>query len=199
MMNANRILSNRPRIATAVLVALALWTAPSLHSAEPPKAGDQAPDFALKTLDDQAVRLGELTPKGAVALVVLRGWPGYQCPVCDRQVQDFIGSASGFAEAKVQVLFVYPGPANDLKSHAGEFKRWKGRKWPGEFRYVLDPDYTMVNAYHLRWDAPKETAYPSTFLIDQKGKVRFARVSHSHGDRARAADVLAEAKNLSNR
>ena len=154
------------------------------------KAGDKAPDFTLKALDDQMVRLGELTAKGKVVLVVLRGWPGYQCPICDRQVHDFIASEAGFAMAKAQLIFVYPGPANDLKAHAEEFKSWKGKQWPKEFLYVLDPDYTMVNAYGLRWDAPRETAYPSTFVLDKEGVIRFAKISHSHGDRTQAAEVL---------
>ena len=60
--------------ATATLLLCA--TPLALHAAEIPKVGDKAPDFALKTLDDQTVRLGELTAKGSVVLVVLRGWPG---------------------------------------------------------------------------------------------------------------------------
>lgn len=158
--------------------------------------GDKTPDFALNTLDGQTVRLSELTSKGKVVLVVLRGWPGYQCPVCDRQVQDFIQSASAFADAKARLVFVYPGPASELKEHAEEFRSMKGRQWPKEFLYVLDPDFAMVNAFGLRWDAPNETAYPSTFVLDAKGAVRFAKISHSHGDRTKATDILAEVKKL---
>jgi len=178
-------------------LALAIWVSQfTPAAAENPKVGEKAPDFSLKTLDDQNVRLSELTANGSVVLVVLRCWPGYQCPVCDRQVQDFISARSGFAEAKAQVVFVYPGPVEDLKAHAEEFKKWKGKEWPAEFLYVLDPDYTMVNAYGLRWDAPRETAYPSTFILNSKGIVRFVKISHSHGDRSKAADALAEVKKL---
>ena len=101
------------------------------------------------------------------------------------------------AEAKARLVFVYPGPADGLKAHAEEFKKWRGKEWPKEFLYVLDPDYTMVNAYCLRWDAPKETAYASTFVLDAKGVVRFAKTSRSHGDRTKADDVLVEVKKLS--
>jgi alkyl hydroperoxide reductase subunit AhpC len=55
----------------------------------------------------------------------------------------------------------------------------------------LDPDYTFTLRYGLRWDAPRETAYPSTFVIDRGGVVRFALVSRTHDGRAPAADVLA--------
>lgn len=179
--------------ATALLGAAPL----ALFAAEIPKVGEKAPNFTLKTLDDQTLSLSELTAKGSVVLVVLRGWPGYQCPICDRQVQDFIRLKSDFAEARSQIVFVYPGPADDLKAHAREFKEWKNKQWPGEFLYVLDPDYTMVNAYGLRWDAPRETAYASSFVLDGKGTVRFAKSSRTHGDRTKAADMLAEVKKLS--
>ena len=175
------------------LLSLSLLTA-AAQAGDPPKTGDKAPDFSLKSLDDQTVQLSKLTAKGKVVLVVLRGWPGYQCPICDGQVHDFISKKDDFAAAKAQLVFVYPGPAADLKAHAEEFKSWKGKVWPDEFLYVLDPDYTMVNAYNLRWDAPKETAYPSTFLLDDKGTVLFAKISHSHGGRSTANEILEELK-----
>ena len=190
--------ASRPVRARAIVALLFLCvSALALHAAEIPKAGDKAPDFTLKSLDDQTVRLGELTTKGNVVLIVLRGWPGYQCPICDRQVQDFIRIKSDFAEAKAQIVFVYPGPADGLKAHAEAFKKWKNKEWPKEFLYVLDPDYTMVNAYGLRWDAPKETAYASTFVLDTKGVARFAKTSRSHGDRTKADDAFTEVKKLS--
>lgn len=174
-----------------VLLACAL---PLTLKAAPPKVGDKAPDFTLKTLDDQTVRLSDLTATGKVVLVVLRGWPGYQCPLCTRQVQDYIASASGFASAKARVVMVYPGPADDLKAHATEFL--KNKQWPKEFIYLTDPAYSMVNAYGLRWDASGETAYPSTFVLDRKGVVRFAKISRSHGDRTKAGDILEVIKGL---
>jgi peroxiredoxin Q/BCP len=180
----------------ATLALLCSTLALAVTAAEPPKFGDKAPDFTLKTLDDQTVHLSDLTAKGNVVLVVLRGWPGYQCPICDRQVHDFAASAADFAKAGAQLIFVYPGPADGLKGHAEEFKTMKGRQWPNDFTYVLDPDYAMVNAYGLRWDAPHETAYPSTFVLNNKGTVRFAKISHTHGDRTSAKEVLTEVAKL---
>jgi len=176
------------RILSILLLGMALAQAQT--NTAPLKVGDEAPDFTLKALDDQTVRLSELTANGNVVLTVLRGWPGYQCPICDRQVHDFIASEASFAKAKAQLIFVYPGPANDLKSHAEEFRSWRGKQWPKEFLYVLDPDYAMVNAYGLRWEAPRETAYPSTFVLDKNRVIRFAKISHSHGDRTTATEIL---------
>jgi peroxiredoxin Q/BCP len=153
----------------------------------PPAVGQTAPDFTLKTLDDKAIALKELTAKKPLVLVVLRGWPGYQCPLCTKQVQGFLSMATELA-GKAQVLMVYPGPDAGLKEHARDFL--KNKQWPKEFLFVTDPDYTFTEAYSLRWKAENETAYPSTFIVDKKGKVRFAHVSKEHGGRVSAPDVL---------
>lgn len=176
--------------AGAVLMALPFVA--TAYSA--PAAGDTAPDFELNTLTDQPVKLSSLTSDANVVLLVLRGWPGYQCPICSRQVHDFLTSAPAFKEANARIVMVYPGPSDDLKAHADEFQ--DAFEWPGHFTYLLDPDYTMINAYGLRWDAPRETAYPSTFVLDRSGTVRFAKISDSHGGRTSASDVLAEIKKL---
>lgn len=153
-----------------------------------PKAGDMASDFTLKTLDDQSVRLSDLTAKSQVVLVVLRGWPGYQCPYCTKEARDYVNNAEKLKAAGVQVVMVYPGPADDLKAHATEFLQ--NKDWPKDFLFVLDPDYSFTKSYGLRRDAPKETAYPSTFIISKEGKVTFAHVSKQHGDRVGSDAVL---------
>lgn len=175
----------------AAIVLLALTT--SAYAAQP-KVGDQAPDFTLKTLEDKDVKLSELAAKDKVVLVVLRGWPGYQCPLCTRQVRDFTDSAGDFAKAKARVVMVYPGPSDKLKAHAKEFLG--NAEWPKGFTFVTDPDFTMVNAYGLRWDAKSETAYPSTFVVDLKGVVRFAKISKGHGDRSTAGNILEAVKSV---
>jgi peroxiredoxin len=153
-----------------------------------PKVGDMAPDFTLKTLDDKSVQLSDLTARSQVVLVVLRGWPGYQCPYCTKQAHDYVKNAEKLKAAGVQVVMVYPGPADDLKAHATEFLQ--NKDWPKDFLFVLDPDYSFTKSYGLRWDAPKETAYPSTFIISKDGKVTFAHISKQHGDRVGSDAVL---------
>jgi peroxiredoxin len=153
-----------------------------------PRAGDTAPDFTLPTIGDNPVRLSSLLSRGPVVLVVLRGYPGYQCPICNRQVQQFLSNAGAFADTGAQVLFVYPGPSKGLDAKAGEFVADK--KLPPHFTFALDPDYSFTTSYRLRWNAPRETAYPSTFVLDRNGKVMFAKTSNSHSGRVSASDVL---------
>ena len=168
----------------AVVVLTAYATA-----VDAPKVGGEAQDFELPVLGGEKIKLSKLTESGPVVLVVLRGHPGYQCPLCTKQFGEFLGKADEFKKAGAQVVFVYPGPADKLKERAGEFV--KGTDYPTHFTVLLDPDYAFTNAYGLRWDAKNETAYPSTFVIDGNRKVAFVKVSTTHGDRAKVGDVLA--------
>lgn len=159
-----------------------------------PKVGEKAPDFTLKTLTGDSVSLTETRAKGPVVLVMLRGWPGYQCPACTSQVGELLGQKDALKAQKATVLLVYPGPAERLADRAKEFIT--GKDLPAHFRFVTDPGYAMVNAWKLRWDAPKETAYPATYVIDGQGTIQFAKVSQTHGGRAKTADVLAALEKL---
>jgi peroxiredoxin len=183
------------RGAHAVFVAL-LSVSPGFATAvaDPPRVGDKAPDFTLAQIDGRKLALSAELKSGPVVLIVGRGWVGYQCPFCNRQFGDFLASAKEIDAAGARVLWVYPGPAEDVQKRAEEFAA--GRAFPANFRFVLDPDYSFTTAYGLRWDAPQETAYPSTFVIDRGGVVRYALVSRAHGGRATAADVLTELRKL---
>jgi len=130
-----------------------------------------------------------------VVLVVLRGYPGYQCPFCNRQVQDFIQKSQGFADAGARVVLVYPGPAQDLGAKANEFL--SDKKLPGNIELLLDPGYDFTNMYGLRWDAPHETAYPSTFLIDSRGVYSSARSSKSMAEEPRLRKLSTHCQNTS--
>jgi peroxiredoxin len=153
-----------------------------------PAIGQKAPDFSLVAVDGATVRLSSEVARGPVVLVVLRGWPGYQCPFCTRQFGEYMTRAADVTATGAHVLFVYPGPADGLKAHAEGLL--KSSTLPAAYRVLLDPDYTFTLAYGLRWEAPMETAYPSTFVIDKGGTVVFARTSHAHDDRVPVADVL---------
>jgi len=162
--------------------------APQNMAMSRPTVGSQAPNFKLKTAEGEEVELAAMTKKGPVVLLMLRGFPGYQCPYCTAQVGEFMGRIKDFQAAGSNIIAVYPGPAEGLAEHAQDFVR--GKTVPANFYLVLDPDYSFTNLYGLRWDAPKETAYPSTFLIDRAGTVRFTKFSSTHGDRAGADTVL---------
>lgn len=178
-------------VCVAVLAALAHaqpTTAPATQPAQTPAVGDKAPDFTLSTPDGTPVSLSATLEAGPAVVVMLRGYPGYQCPVCTKQVNDLIVRRADFAAENARVILVYPGPADGLKTHAEQFAGDKA--WPEHFKLVIDPDYAFTNAWHLRWDKAGETAYPASFVVDRSGVIRFAKVSQSHGGRASAGELV---------
>ncbi|CAD74478.1 probable bacterioferritin comigratory protein (Bcp) [Rhodopirellula baltica SH 1] len=162
--------------------------APGKEPPHPPKVGQEAPDFELMNQEGEVVSLKALTEKSPVVMLVLRGWPGKQCPMCSRQVGEFLSKKAALKD--VQVVMIYPGPAELLEMHAKEFQG--NKTFPPNYHFVLDPDYKFTSAWGLRWDAPRETAYPSTFVVDQNQKIVFGKTVISHGDRADVATVVAK-------
>jgi len=178
-----------PLFIFGILVATAALSTGRASEPTPPKVGEKSPDFTLKSLAGIDVQLSKQVRKGPVVLVVLRGFPGYQCPLCTLQVGELIGKSEMFTSKQASVLLIYPGPAADLQKRAREFVA--GKNLPKNFELLLDPDYSFVNRYGLRWDQPNETAYPSAFVIGKDGRIAFAKVSLSHGGRARVSELLA--------
>jgi peroxiredoxin len=154
----------------------------------PPSVGSKAPDFALRTLDSKTVRLAPLLKQGPVVLVVLRGYPGYQCPFCTQQVGELIQKSEDFEKRSARLVFVYPGPTEGLAKYAGDFVT--GKDMPKNYSFTVDPGYRLIQSYGLRWEAPNETAYPSSFVIARNGRVTYAKVSREHGDRAPVAELI---------
>jgi len=179
-------------LATSLLMTNSLTT--SLHSQERKaegrkiESGDKAIAFKAMDFDGQAFDFEPEKSGRWTVLVFLRGYPGYQCPLCSRQVGELIGKADVLSAARADVLLVYPGVAKDLTAKSKEFMA--NKQLPPNFKLVVDTDYQIVNAYKLRWEAPRETAYPATLVIDPTGVVRYTKISETHGDRAPVKDVL---------
>jgi peroxiredoxin len=186
----------RTRLAVCMLFGALLVGVPAgaafgqAGPADIPEVGSEAPEFKLSTPEGKEVRLSSLLVKTAVVLIVLRGYPGSQSPECKKQVQDFKTKADKFRALGVQLLLVYPGPADQASAKAREFLASEGTL-PANVHLVVDPDYKMTTRYGLRWDAPNETAYPATFVIAPDAEVRFCKVSSGHGDRPTADEMLA--------
>jgi thioredoxin-dependent peroxiredoxin len=214
-MSPNRI---HAFLVTAFLISPALVCASSAQSPVVPapaaqvqatkvlevlKEGDTAKDVAFEPLKgEEKVKLSELTKNGPVVLVVLRGFPGYQCPLCAGQVRDLLRNSAELEKLGATVMLIYPGPgpAAELKKRANEFlagRRLVGQELPKSFIMMVDPEYSFTNLYELRWNAPAETSYPSTFVLDTKRVVRFRQISVTHGDRAATKEVLAALIKLS--
>ncbi len=160
-------------------------------SADPPgiAVGEKAPDFELPVVGgDGFLRLSDEIRKGPVVVVVLRGYPGYQCGICNRQVSAMVSRARALGDAAERVILVYPGDVDRLDRRADEFLG--SRRIPEPLVMVRDEGMAMVTEWGLRWNRPNETAYPATFVIDRNGRVRWTKVSQSHAGRSRVEEIL---------
>jgi peroxiredoxin len=175
------------RACQITIAALAFAFTLKVNAADTPKVGEKAPDFALKTVDQKSIRLSDLTPNSGVVLLVAAWLAGVSVPLVH-------GPGSGLDRFR-RATFQGKGAHRDGLSGSGrpfESPRAGIPRKKAVAKRLLDPDYAMVNAYGLRWDASNETAYPATFLLDRKGIIRFAKkFSRTHGDRTKALDIIA--------
>ncbi len=158
-----------------------------------PKEGSKIGEIEGTTINGADFHLSKHVEKGSVVLVMLRGFPDAQCPVCSTQVAGYIAKAEEFEKQRnTPVVFIYPGKVNNLQKRAKEFTAplEKEVDLPSNFIFLLDQDFKITNQLNLRWDNPKETAYPAAFVIDHDGYIQYAKVSDNHGDRATAHEIL---------
>lgn len=180
------------------MILMAVCSASGLARGAEPQTlarGSEMPSATIQELGGERKELAMYWMDGPVVLVVLRGYPGYQCPLCTRQVAELVKSAEMFQKHGAKVVFIYPGLEPMLDAKAGDFLR--GTKLPEHFRMVIDNDCRLVSKLGLRWDAKSETAYPSTFVIAKGGRIEFVKTSRSHGGRASAMDVTQVLESLS--
>ena len=74
--------------------------------AETPAVGAKAADFTLLTPTGKSVTLSAEQGGRPLVLVILRGFQGYQCPYCVKQIHDFVDRASDFKAKNTRVLLV---------------------------------------------------------------------------------------------
>jgi len=158
-----------------------------------PEEGSKIGEITGTTMNGADFKFSKYVEKGSVVLVMLRGFPGQQCPVCSTQVAGYIAKAEAFEQQRnTPVVFIYPGEVENLEKRAKEFTAplEKEIDLPGNFHFLLDPNLEVTEQLNLRWDDPKETAYPAAFVIDHDGYIQYSKVSDNHGDRATADEIL---------
>ena len=159
------------------------------------EVGEKARNFDLPLVgEDDYVELKDLYDDGPVVVIVLRGYPGYQCMLCRQQLGAMINRAKALKVAVHKVVLVYPGESADLERHAKQFMG--SRSIPEPFVLVRDPGLKMVDDWGLRWKAPRETAYPATYIINSNGRVAWRKISDNHGGRVTAQEILQQLKKL---
>ena len=118
-----------------------------------PRVGNVAPDFALKGLDGNVVRLSDLRGKP----VLINFWATW-CPPCKEEMPTLQAAYQKYRDQGTVFLGV------DLKEDAGtiqDFVQKNGYRWT----FLLDPEARVSTAYQV-------SAIPTTYFIDGEGIVR---------------------------
>ena len=160
-----------------------------------PSIGQRAPDFELPLVGQKKfLSLRDEYRDGPVVVIVLRGYPGYQCPMCKNQFNAVVNRAKALSSESKCVVLVYPGKADQLEKNS---KRFLGsRKLPYPIRVVRDDDMQMVKEWGIRWEARNQTAYPATFVVDQNGRIAWKKVSSTSAGRSTVEEILRELRKL---
>ncbi len=138
---------------------------------KPPAVGEKAVDFDLPIVgQDGYIELKNEYAKGPVVVVVLRGYPGYQCPLCSQQFGSLINRAQALAKETHRVIMVYPGQPTKLERHAEQFIGSRAVREP--LVLVRDPAMQMVESWGLRWDCAARIGIPGYIRDQQKRSCR---------------------------
>lgn len=159
------------------------------------EVGQRAIDFELPLVHSEGyLSLSETFKGGPTVVIFLRGYPGYQCPLCSSQVSSLVNRAKALGQAADRIVLVYPGPSEGLERQAEQFLG--SRRLPDPLVLVRDDDMRVTEAWGLRWNRNRETAYPSTFVLDRFGKIAWKKVSQSHAERSSVEEILKELRKL---
>lgn len=119
------------------------------------KPGNKAPDFDLKTIDGETMRLSDL--KGNVVFINL--WATW-CPPCRAEMPEMVRYYNEHSSEKIEILAVNLTDSDsekEVKQFADDYKI--------NFPILLDTEGKVGDLY-------KTVSIPTTFIVDKKGIIR---------------------------
>ena len=141
-------------------------------------AGNVAPEFALKSLDQKLYSLRSLLERGPVVAAFFK----ISCPVCQFTFPFLQRLHERYGSGGATFLGISQDDARATKNFASEY----GLTFP----MVLDEDgYPVSNAYGL-------TNVPTIFLIENDGEVEVSSMGFDKKDLETIAGQLAERKKI---
>ncbi|MEM9858084.1 MAG: peroxiredoxin-like family protein [Bacteroidota bacterium] len=164
--------------------------------------GDKAPDFSLSNATGETLSLTSLLEKGKVVLTFYRGsW----CPYCSLQLnqyQQVLGEINALGAELVAISPQTPDESlntkeiNELRYEvlsdngnivARQFTTvFKNEETPIETMKSLGIDFNIFYA-----DDSNELPVPAVFVIEQNGKISFAKaISGDYRNRVEASDII---------
>lgn len=116
--------------------------------------GDTAPDFALKTLHNEQIRLSDLRGKP----VIVNFWATW-CPPCQREMPDLEKFYTDY-QSHVEFLSVHL-TSQDSREKVAPFMEQYGITFP----VVLDAKGKILKLYNIQ-------TIPTTYILDKNGIIR---------------------------
>lgn len=146
--------------------------------------GKAAPVFSAQAADGQALNLAQYRGKKNVVLVF---YQGSFCSVCGAQLSDFQKNMADFRRYDTEII----GISADDQRHALQTVGEYGLSFP----IVGDAEKKIIQQFGVANIARKNIAYPSLYIVDKQGIVRFS-YADAHGHRLHSAEVLPELKKI---
>jgi peroxiredoxin len=141
-------------VATLLFLGVMAWQTRHL-----PSAGTLAPDFQLRTLTGEQVRLSELRGKP----VVLEFWAPW-CPVCKAE-SSTMSAVRRLAGERAHVLTV--AVAYENEADVRRYVQEQGVDYP-----VLLGESSLTRSLHV-------DSFPTTFIISPEGRIEHATVGYT--------------------
>lgn len=168
--------------------------------------GDKAPDFKLKNALGKTTVLADYLLKGPVVLTWYRGgW----CPYCNLTLQRLQQELPEFRASGANLLALTPElPDNSISTtekNKLEFEVLSdiGNTVAKSYGIIFKLIQSVANKYQDAFDLHKyngdetdELPLAATYIIDQKGIIRYAFLNADYRNRAEPSEIAAALKNL---
>jgi peroxiredoxin len=185
--------------AVAVILAIAvIWifvkkkTGPAIPDAL--KSGHSLPDFPAADEQGNPIRSVQVVGSPTVMLFVRGNW----CPFCTRQVEGLTRHYKDIVDLGAKLIFVTPTPLETTRRVAEFFEV--------EFEFWMDNELAaarqlgLVMSAAVPDDSQKEygtdTVWPTAFVIDAAGIIRYSKLSRMVIDRPDPKLLLNELKKI---
>ncbi len=156
------------------------------------------PEFPTRFVDrdGKAVDLAEFRGRKSVVVVILRGVPkdtaGEFCVNCLAQVGGLMANREAIAQRGAEVVVLFPGPTETLDQFILQARARSYGNAEMTFPLVIDRDFAIADRLDIRGDLVK----PSTYILDKQGRLVYAYVGSTTGDRPSMKALLGQLDKL---
>ena len=166
------------KLLSLLATGVVLFSASLAAAADPPKVGDEAPDFTMVGSDGKTYKLSDFKGKQAV---VVAWFPRAFTGGCTKECQSFKNDGAKMREYDVAYFTASNDPAEQNKKFAESL----GVDYP----ILSDPDSSVATRYGV-FNPDRKAALRWTFYIGADGKLLY--IDKAVKTEAHGADVAAK-------